>query len=196
MSRRSLVSPDNRKTSRPGRRAILQQFTAAACFLGLSGRLPAAGVYTEAAWASFRSGPEQRGLARGSVVRVRTVNRVLGDPTATQNGTPLTYSCAGTLTFKPTSPGKKSVTVSTVGGMQIAADGCTASSGALPFSCSNSFTVTANVGTGAGTLGLNQTGPGTVSPALSGTFTGEVYTTPPTVVTAITCATAAVSLRA
>lgn len=75
-----------------------------------------------------------------------TVNRVLGDPTATQNGTPLSYSCAGTLTFKPTSPGKKSVTVSTVGGMQIAADGCVASSGALPFSCSNSFTVTANVG--------------------------------------------------
>lgn len=75
-----------------------------------------------------------------------TVDRVLGDPTATQNGIPLSYSCAGTLTFKPTSPGKKSVTVSTVGGMQIAADGCTASSGALPFSCSNSFTVTANVG--------------------------------------------------
>lgn len=77
-----------------------------------------------------------------------TLNHVLGDPGASlgQGGTRLSYSCAGTLTFKPTSPGKKSVTVSTVGGMQIAADGCAASSGALPFQCNNSFTVNANVG--------------------------------------------------
>ena len=57
--------------------------------------------------------------------------------------------------------------------------------------CSSDL-VTANVGSGAGTIGLNQTGPGAVSPALTGTFTGEVYTTPATVVTAITCATACV----
>ncbi|MDP2239016.1 MAG: LamG domain-containing protein [Burkholderiales bacterium] len=38
------------------------------------------------------------------------------------------------------------------------------------------WTVTANTGIGAGTLGLNQTGPGSVSPTLTGTFTGQVYT--------------------
>jgi len=38
------------------------------------------------------------------------------------------------------------------------------------------WTVTANTGIGAGTLGLNQTGPGSVVPTLSGTFTGQVYT--------------------
>jgi MSHA biogenesis protein MshQ len=38
------------------------------------------------------------------------------------------------------------------------------------------WTVSANTGLGAGTLGLNQTGPGSVSPTLSGTFTGQVYT--------------------
>ena len=38
------------------------------------------------------------------------------------------------------------------------------------------WTVSASTGLGAGTLGLNQTGPGSVSPALSGTFTGQVYT--------------------
>lgn len=38
------------------------------------------------------------------------------------------------------------------------------------------WTVTANTGIGSGTLGLNQTGPGSVSPALTGTFTGQVYT--------------------
>ena len=38
------------------------------------------------------------------------------------------------------------------------------------------WTVSANTGIGAGTLGLNQTGPGSVSPTLSGTFTGQVYT--------------------
>lgn len=36
--------------------------------------------------------------------------------------------------------------------------------------------VTANTGIGSGTLGLDQTGPGSVVPALAGTFTGEVYT--------------------
>ena len=38
------------------------------------------------------------------------------------------------------------------------------------------WTVTANTGIGSGTLGLNQSGPGAVSPALNGTYTGEVYT--------------------
>jgi MSHA biogenesis protein MshQ len=38
------------------------------------------------------------------------------------------------------------------------------------------WTVTANTGIGAGTLGLDQTGPGSVSPTLTGTFTGQVYT--------------------
>ncbi|MFY9328020.1 MAG: DUF6701 domain-containing protein, partial [Georgfuchsia sp.] len=38
------------------------------------------------------------------------------------------------------------------------------------------WTVAANTGIGAGTLGLDQTGPGSVSPTLSGTFTGQVYT--------------------
>ena len=38
------------------------------------------------------------------------------------------------------------------------------------------WTVTADTGIGAGTLGLNQTGPGSVNPALTGTFTGQVYT--------------------
>jgi len=38
------------------------------------------------------------------------------------------------------------------------------------------WTVTANTGIGAGTLGLDQTGPGSVVPALTGTFTGQVYT--------------------
>ena len=37
------------------------------------------------------------------------------------------------------------------------------------------WTVTANTGSGYGTLGLNQTGPGSVAPTLSGTFTGQVY---------------------
>ena len=37
------------------------------------------------------------------------------------------------------------------------------------------WTVTANTGIGSGTLGLNQTGPGSVSPALTGMFTGQVY---------------------
>lgn len=38
------------------------------------------------------------------------------------------------------------------------------------------WTVTANTGIGSGTLGLNQTGPSSVVPALIGTFTGQVYT--------------------
>ncbi|MGZ5092074.1 MAG: hypothetical protein ACXWIP_12840, partial [Burkholderiales bacterium] len=38
------------------------------------------------------------------------------------------------------------------------------------------WTVTANTGIGSGTLGLNQTGAGSVSPTLIGTFTGQVYT--------------------
>ncbi len=38
------------------------------------------------------------------------------------------------------------------------------------------WTVTANTGIGSGTLGLNQTGPGSVGPILTGTFTGQVYT--------------------
>ncbi|HUX25355.1 MAG TPA: LamG domain-containing protein, partial [Burkholderiales bacterium] len=38
------------------------------------------------------------------------------------------------------------------------------------------WTVTANTGIGSGTLGLNQSGAGSVSPALTGTFTGQVYT--------------------
>jgi MSHA biogenesis protein MshQ len=38
------------------------------------------------------------------------------------------------------------------------------------------WTVTANTGIGSGTLGLNQTGPGSGSPTLTGTFTGQVYT--------------------
>lgn len=38
------------------------------------------------------------------------------------------------------------------------------------------WTITANTGIGAGTLGLNQTGPGAISPTLSGTFTGQIYT--------------------
>jgi MSHA biogenesis protein MshQ len=38
------------------------------------------------------------------------------------------------------------------------------------------WTITANTGIGSGTLGLNQTGPGSVSPTLTGTFTGQVYT--------------------
>lgn len=38
------------------------------------------------------------------------------------------------------------------------------------------WTVTANTGIGSGTLGLNQTGPGSVVPPLNGTFTGQVYT--------------------
>ncbi len=38
------------------------------------------------------------------------------------------------------------------------------------------WTVTADTGIGAGTLGLNQTGPGSVSPILTGTFIGQVYT--------------------
>ena len=37
------------------------------------------------------------------------------------------------------------------------------------------WTVSAYSGVGSGTLGLNQTGPGAVSPTLSGTFTGQVY---------------------
>ncbi|MDO8789355.1 MAG: LamG domain-containing protein [Sulfuritalea sp.] len=44
------------------------------------------------------------------------------------------------------------------------------------------WTVTANTGIGAGTLGLDQTGPGSVVPTLTGTLTGQVYTitsTPP-----------------
>ena len=38
------------------------------------------------------------------------------------------------------------------------------------------WTVVANTGIGAGTLGLNQTASGSVSPTLNGTFTGQVYT--------------------
>ena len=38
------------------------------------------------------------------------------------------------------------------------------------------WTVTANTGIGAGTLGLNQSGAGSVVPTLTGTFTGAVYT--------------------
>ncbi|MGZ5224291.1 MAG: DUF6701 domain-containing protein [Burkholderiales bacterium] len=38
------------------------------------------------------------------------------------------------------------------------------------------WTVTANSGIGSGALGLNQTGAGSVSPTLIGTFTGQVYT--------------------
>lgn len=38
------------------------------------------------------------------------------------------------------------------------------------------WTVTANTGIGSGTLGLNQTGPGSVVPTLAGTFTGQVFT--------------------
>ncbi|TRZ90031.1 MAG: LamG domain-containing protein [Rhodocyclaceae bacterium] len=40
-----------------------------------------------------------------------------------------------------------------------------------------SWTVTANTGIGSGSLGLNQTGAGSVVPTLTGTFTGQVYTT-------------------
>jgi len=44
------------------------------------------------------------------------------------------------------------------------------------------WTVTANTGIGTGTLGLDQTGPGAIVPAITGTFSGQVYTitaTPP-----------------
>ena len=58
----------------------------------------------------------------------------------------------------------------------LAASGLSGAYIAAVTSSGATWTVTANSGIGAGTLGLNQTGPGSVVPTLSGTFTGQVYT--------------------
>jgi outer membrane protein assembly factor BamB len=61
------TSPSRTGSGHFTRRTLLQQLTAAACSAGLIGRLPAAGFLTDTAWASFRSGPDQRGVARGTL---------------------------------------------------------------------------------------------------------------------------------
>jgi MSHA biogenesis protein MshQ len=97
--------------------------------------------------------------------------------------TAITTTVSWSVTFS------RSVTGVSASAFSLVASGLTGSAITTVTGSGTSWVVTASVGTGAGTLGLNQSAAGSVSPALAGTFTGEVYTTPSTV-TAITCATA------
>ncbi len=70
----------------------------------------------------------------------------------------------------------RSVTGVSASAFTLASTGLTGAYIASVTGSGNSWTVTANLGVGTGTLGLNQTGAGAVSPTLVGTFTGQVYT--------------------
>lgn len=69
-----------------------------------------------------------------------------------------------------------SVTGVNASAFALVASGLTGSSITGVAGSGTTWTVSAYTGIGAGTLGLNQTGPGVVSPTLVGTFTGQVYT--------------------
>ncbi len=124
---------------------------------------------------------------------VTLTNTCPTDYTLTSNGgatvahscpVPVTVTSINTADANPTSAATVSWTVvfnQSVTGVDATAFTLAASgvSGAYITSVTGSgttWTVTANTGIGAGTLGLNQTGPGAVVPTLTGTFTGQVYT--------------------
>lgn len=95
--------------------------------------------------------------------QVTSINRADPDPSSAA-------TVSWTVTFS-----------SSVSGVDAAAFTLVASglSGAFIASVTGSgttWTVVANTGIGAGTLGLNQTGAGAISPTPTGTFTGQVYT--------------------
>lgn len=115
----------------------------------------------------FTSGSDDRAgvhlAVREATSTVVSINRAGASPTSA----PLV---SWTVIFN------KSVTGVDATAFALAASGL---SGAYISSVTGSgttWTVTANTGIGAGTLGLNQTGPGSVNPTLTGTFTGQVYT--------------------
>ena len=87
-------------------------------------------------------------------------------------------SCAATsaATVSWTVIFNQSVTGVDATAFSLAASGLSGAYIASVTGSGTTWTVTANTGIGAGTLGLDQTGPGAVSPTLTGTFIGQVYT--------------------
>jgi len=94
---------------------------------------------------------------------VVSINRADPDPTSAA-------AVSWTVTFS------RSVTGVDASAFALAASGPSGASITSVTGSGTTWTVTASTGTGTGTLGLNQTGTGSVSPALIGTFTGQVYT--------------------
>lgn len=102
-----------------------------------------------------------------AVATVLSINRASPDPT--MPGTSVSWL----VTFSQSVSGvDASAFALVVSGVSSASITSVSGSG-------TSWTVTAFTGTGYGTLGLNQTGPGSVVPTLTGTFTGQVYTVYP-----------------
>lgn len=93
---------------------------------------------------------------------VVSINRSSADPTSAAR-------VSWTVTFD------QSVTGADSTAFALAASGLNGAYIAAVTGSGATWTVTANTGIGAGTLGLNQTGPGSVIPTLSGTFTGQIY---------------------
>jgi MSHA biogenesis protein MshQ len=94
---------------------------------------------------------------------VSSINRANPDPTSAA-------TVSWTVTFS------KSVTGVDATAFTLAASGVSGAYIASVTGSGTTWTVTANTGIGSGTLGLNQTGPGSVVPTLTGTFTGQIYT--------------------
>lgn len=102
-------------------------------------------------------------LAPAPPPQVTSINRADPDPSSAS-------TVSWTVTFS------SSVTGVSATAFTLAASGL---SGAFISSVSGSgtaWTVVANTGIGAGSLGLNQTGAGAISPTPTGTFSGQVYT--------------------
>jgi MSHA biogenesis protein MshQ len=99
-------------------------------------------------------------------------------PTSVVNSINCAVSCAATsaATVSWTVTFNKSVTGVDASAFALAPSGLSGAYIATVTGIGTTWTVSANTGIGIGTLGLNQTGPGSVSPTLTGTFTGQVYT--------------------
>ena len=113
--------------------------------------------------ANSPTGPSVFLRLREVLPAVVSVNRLNADPTTAA-------TVSWTVTFSV------SVTGVDATAFALAASGLSGAYITTVTGSGTTWTVTANTGIGAGTLGLNQTGSGTVNPALSGTFTGQVYT--------------------
>jgi len=93
----------------------------------------------------------------------------------------VSINCSGACTASNFSTVSWTVTFSTsvtgvdASAFALVAGGLTGASITGVSGSGTTWTVSAYSGAGTGTLGLNQTGPGSVSPTLSGTFTGQVY---------------------
>jgi hypothetical protein len=97
------------------------------------------------------------------LTRVVSINRNDPDPTSAA-------TVSWTVTFN------QSVTGLDASAFTLSASGVSGAFISVVTGSGITWTVTANTGIGSGTLGLNQSGPGSVVATLYGTFSGEVYT--------------------